>query len=183
MKQRTSLAFLLSLSTLLCLWFTTSGERWLAELENTSMYRVHLINFGSKNLSWLPWVLWSDEERMNMLDGCHHVYLDMGTNTGVQIRFNILVSWVYTNKGSSLYCSIGYPFPRDDMQWSSYSPKRQKIYFTNWQHSRATKICNGVKDNHSLVFFFFRKLYEPHLFPNASVLKIFQKHFGNTLHR
>ena len=138
---------------------------------------------GSRNLSWSPWVLWSDEERVNMLDGCHHVYLDMGTNTGVQIRFNILVSWVYTNKGSSLYCSIGYPFPRDDMQWSSYSPKRQKIYFTNWQHSRATKICNGVKDNHSLVFFFFRKLYEPHLFPNASVLKIFQKHFGNTLHR
>jgi len=48
-----------------------------------------------------------------MLDGCHHVYLDMGTNTGVQIR----------------------------------------------------------------------KLYEPHLFPNASVLKVFQKYFGNTQHR
>merc|ERR1712037_354261 len=44
----------------------------------------------------------------NFLDGCHHVYLDMGTNTGVQIR----------------------------------------------------------------------KLYEPHLFPNASVLPIFDKFFG-----
>ena len=63
---------------------------------------------GSRNLSWSPWVLWSDEERMNMLDGCHHVYLDMGTNTGVQIRFNILGinSWVYTNKGSSRYGCI-----------------------------------------------------------------------------
>ena len=63
---------------------------------------------GSRNLSWSPWVLWSDEERVNMLDGCHHVYLDMGTNTGVQIRFNILGidSWVYTNKGSSLFYRI-----------------------------------------------------------------------------
>merc|ERR1719500_1392475 len=48
----------------------------------------------------------SEEE--NFLDGCHHVYLDMGTNTGVQIR----------------------------------------------------------------------KLYEPHLFPDASVLPIFDKFFG-----
>ena len=44
----------------------------------------------------------------HFLDGCHHVYLDMGTNTGVQIR----------------------------------------------------------------------KLYQPHLFPNASVLPIFDKFFG-----
>jgi len=48
----------------------------------------------------------SEEE--NFLDGCRHVFLDMGTNTGVQIR----------------------------------------------------------------------KLYEPHLFPNASVLPIFDKFFG-----
>ena len=139
--------------------------------------------FGQQN--WSPWVLWSDVERMNMFDGCHHVYLDMGTNTGVQIRFNILGidSWVYTNKGSSRYGCIGYPFLSDDMQWSSYSQKRQEIYLTNWQHRRAAKICNDVKENHNLVFFFFRKLYEPHLFPNASVLKIFQKYFGNTQHR
>ena len=118
---------------------------------------------GSRNLSWSPWVLWSeespwvlwsDEENVNMLDGCHHVYLDMGTNTGVQIRFNILGidSWVYTNKGSSRYGCIGYPFLSDDMQWSSYSQKRQEIYLTNWQHRRAAKICNGVKENHNLVF-------------------------------
>ena len=25
----------------------------------------------------------------NILDGCHHVYLDMGTNTGVQVMLNI----------------------------------------------------------------------------------------------
>ena len=109
---------------------------------------------GSRNLSWSPWVLWSDEERMNMLDGCHHVYLDMGTNTGVQIRFNILGidSRVCTNKGSSRYGCIGYPFLSDDMKWSSYSQKRQEIYLTNWQHRRAAKICNGVKENHNLVF-------------------------------
>jgi len=47
-------------------------------------------------------------ECKNFLDGCRHVYLDMGTNTGIQIR----------------------------------------------------------------------KLYEPHLFPNASVLPIFDKFFG-----
>ena len=47
-------------------------------------------------------------EGKNFLDGCRHVFLDMGTNTGIQIR----------------------------------------------------------------------KLYEPHLFPNASVLPIFDKFFG-----
>merc|ERR550525_1706101 len=34
--------------------------------------------------------LWSappEDEGRNMLDGCHHVYLDMGSNTGVQIRY------------------------------------------------------------------------------------------------
>ena len=46
--------------------------------------------------------------RGNMLDGCYHVYLDMGTNLGVQIR----------------------------------------------------------------------KLYQPHLFPNATVLPVFEKYFG-----
>ena len=50
----------------------------------------------------------SGNEGENFLDGCQHVYLDMGTNTGVQIR----------------------------------------------------------------------KLFEPHLFPNASVLPIFDKFFG-----
>ena len=50
----------------------------------------------------------SEGREENFLDGCKHVYLDMGTNTGVQIR----------------------------------------------------------------------KLYQPHLFPNASVLPIFDKFFG-----
>ena len=53
-------------------------------------------------------ILGEGNESKHFLDGCHHVYLDMGTNTGVQIR----------------------------------------------------------------------KLYEPHLFPNASVLPIFDKFFG-----
>ena len=53
-------------------------------------------------------ILGEGSESKNLLDGCRHVYLDMGTNTGIQIR----------------------------------------------------------------------KLYEPHLFPNASVLSIFDKFFG-----
>ena len=68
---------------------------------------------------------------MNMLDGCHHVYLDMGTNTGVQIR--CLISWVLIAECALIrdLPDIGYPFLSDDMQWSSYSKKGQKIYLTN----------------------------------------------------
>merc|ERR1712156_765721 len=55
-----------------------------------------------------PGSLPQGKERQEFLDGCRHVYLDMGTNAGVQIR----------------------------------------------------------------------KLYQPHLFPNASVLPIFDKFFG-----
>ena len=54
-------------------------------------------------------ILGGESEDENFLDGCQHVYLDMGTNTGIQIR----------------------------------------------------------------------KLYQPHLFPNASVLPIFDKFFGS----
>ena len=53
-------------------------------------------------------LLGEGSENKNFLDGCRHVYLDMGTNRGIQIR----------------------------------------------------------------------KLYEPHLFPNAKVLPIFDKFFG-----
>ena len=53
-------------------------------------------------------ILGEQSDDNHFLDGCRHVYLDMGTNTGVQIR----------------------------------------------------------------------KLYQPHLFPNASVLPIFDKFFG-----
>jgi len=52
--------------------------------------------------------IFDPELKPNILDGCHHVYLDMGTNIGIQIR----------------------------------------------------------------------KLYEPQLFPDASMLPIFDKHFG-----
>ena len=54
-------------------------------------------------------ILGGESGDKNFLDGCQHVYLDMGTNTGIQIR----------------------------------------------------------------------KLYEPHLFPNALVLPIFDKFFGS----
>jgi len=56
----------------------------------------------------LDYLSLGEEERQHILDGCRHVYLDMGTNSGVQIR----------------------------------------------------------------------KLYQPQLFPNASVLPIFDKFFG-----
>ena len=61
----------------------------------------------------------------NPLDNCNFVYLDMGTNFGVQIRW-----------------------------------KQLEI----------------------LIFFFkfdCRKLYEPHLYPRAPVLKVFDQYFGD----
>ena len=36
----------------------------------------------------------AEVEDMNPLDGCRHVYLDMGTNVGVQIRYMYVISRV-----------------------------------------------------------------------------------------
>ena len=36
----------------------------------------------------------------NILDGCHHVYLDMGSNTGVQIRWKLKISRFLSHDGS-----------------------------------------------------------------------------------
>lgn len=71
---------------------------------------LSILLFG---LAQLSLSYWHPGENKNFLDGCRHVYLDMGTNTGVQIR----------------------------------------------------------------------KLYQPHLFPNASVLPIFDKFFGPSAKR
>ena len=71
------------------------------------------------------------------------------------------------------------------MQWSSYSHERQKIFAAPiWQiDSIVVQLKYVMASSKITILFLFRKLYEPHLFPNASVLKIFKKHFGNTLHR
>ena len=61
----------------------------------------------------------------NPLDNCNFVYLDMGTNLGVQIR--------------SKKIEIQFHFPN----------------------------------------FGFRKLYEPHLYPKAPILKVFDQYFGD----
>ena len=36
----------------------------------------------------------AEVEDINPLDGCRHVYLDMGTNVGVQIRYMYVISRV-----------------------------------------------------------------------------------------
>ena len=87
------LLFLVALIAIL-LWFGKSRNCWVSGWESTNLISII--------------ILLSPGKEENILDGCKHVYLDMGTNIGVQIR----------------------------------------------------------------------KLYEPHLFPNASVLPIFDKFFG-----
>ena len=37
----------------------------------------------------------AEVEDINPLDGCRHVYLDMGTNVGVQIRYMYVISRVH----------------------------------------------------------------------------------------
>ena len=63
----------------------------------------------------------------NPLDNCNFVYLDMGTNLGVQIRL---------------------------AQAANYIPVLQ-------------------------LWLLLRKLYEPHLYPGAPVVKIFDQYFGD----
>ena len=61
----------------------------------------------------------------NLLDDCYHVYLDMGTNTGVQV------------------------------------------------------VCLQLTDLKVYQYFEqIRKLYQPHLFPQAKVLPVFDRFFG-----
>ena len=60
----------------------------------------------------------------NFLDDCYHVYLDMGTNTGIQV------------------------------------------------------VCMCMMFRFNFFLIQIRKLYQPHLFPEAQVLPVFDKFFG-----
>ena len=78
------------------------------------------------------------DKEENELDGCYHVYLDVGSNVGNQVNL-------------------------------------KKFQKSNWQHwlkvfffSKKKKILSQI-----------RKLYEPDLFVNATVLPIFDKYFGD----
>ena len=62
----------------------------------------------------------------NFLDDCYHVYLDMGTNTGIQV-----------------VCT-----------------------------------CMMFTDRFNFILIQIRKLYQPHLFPKAEVLPVFDRFFG-----
>ena len=77
MKQRASLFLLLSVPTLLCLWWAAPGEIFSTKLPSAKITPFEQFDQYTGN------------ERTNMLDGCYHVYLDMGTNTGVQIRWEL----------------------------------------------------------------------------------------------
>ena len=68
------------------------------------------------------------------------------------------------------------------------------IFMAFWKESMISPLSNIINHNHSTTEIsqflcssnnpvFIRKLYEPHLFPSAPALKIFQKYFGNTEHR
>ena len=63
-----------------------------------------------------------------------------------------------------------------------------------WKESMISPLSNIINHNHLTTEIsqflgssnnpvLIRKLYEPHLFPSAPALKIFQKYFGNTEHR
>ena len=87
-------------------------SRFATLLQFLLVVSVCVIIFFFGNLVGSDWITNSKniiyKQDPNLLDGCQHVYLDMGTNTGIQIR----------------------------------------------------------------------KLYQPHLFPNASIIKVFDKYFG-----
>ena len=68
------------------------------------------------------------------------------------------------------------------------------IFMAFWKDSMISPLSNIINHNHLTTEIsqflgssnnpvLIRKLYEPHLFPSAPALKIFQKYFGNTEHR
>ena len=99
------------------------------------LYYIHPALFSQKADCSRPHSKYPGKERQEFLDGCRHVYLDMGTNVGV-----------HTKKLSSIVIFIIIPM---------------KTFIL--------MLLLQVQ---------IRKLYQPHLFPNASVLPIFEKFFG-----
>ena len=99
----------LNISCLVSIVYLVLFSRITTNIFSEKMKRIYGLAcaFMSFYLFWYVYQTTS-EGTGNMLDGCYHVYLDMGTNLGVQIR----------------------------------------------------------------------KLYQPHLFPNATVLPVFDKYFG-----
>ena len=88
--QRISLFFLLSLTTLLFLWFAYPGDIYIMFFKEFIVSQIDLFEYFFELIG---------EEGRNILDGCHHVYLDMGSNTGVQIRWKLKKSLVFAQWG------------------------------------------------------------------------------------
>ena len=85
----------------------------------------------------------------NPLDNCNFVYLDMGTNFGVQIRWQMKTIMILIIAGPNLFLMC----------------RTTASVVTYYYKSYSTHL--------------FRKLYEPHLYPGAPVLPIFDKYFGD----
>ena len=148
--QRISLFFLLSLPTLLFLWFAHPGDNYIMFFKEFIVSQIDLFAYFFELIG---------EGVRNILDGCHHVYLDMGSNTGVQIRWKLKISRFLSHDGSFI------------------KVMKTKIYLIMYTRNQCLL---HQRTNKRIVF---RKLYEPHNFPNSSVFKIFDKYFGDERHR
>ena len=87
-----------------------------------------------------------EEERQHILDGCRHVYLDMGTNSGVIIISDILDDFVDDAFGVNVTISG----PNTQAVSATTFPKRLsaaniwQVLWANWKEVLSSIICSSL---------------------------------------
>ncbi|CAF1054851.1 unnamed protein product [Adineta steineri] len=130
-------------------------------------------------------IQFSDVSSKNFLDGCRYIYIDMGTNIGIQIR-KLYEPQLYPNasvvplfkrifgKHTKEVCSVGFeanPIHSNYLkEFEKYCLKRNyrvKIYT-----STAVSISNGIQDFYIQSDNKFYNYWDSSLLPNSNKTKI-----------
>ena len=136
---------------LIALHLSGSDLSWLSQLrfnaflvlEATETYCIGSI-----------WFLYTDrqtknsgeEERQHILDGCRHVYLDMGTNSGVIIISDIHDDFV----DDAFVVNVTISGPNTQAVSATTFPKRLsaaniwQVLWTNWKEVFSSIICSSL---------------------------------------
>lgn len=65
-----------------------NAKLWISVIALSAM--LALLYFAS-NSTWNTFTLEGSSSNEVNLDGCYHVYLDVGTNVGIQVNINVIL--------------------------------------------------------------------------------------------
>jgi len=115
-RIRTGLLILLSIFVFLFLWERTNWAGSSARDEDSEESAARPKHSGAKHSKRT-----SSEPAANPLDGCRHVYLDVGTNIGVQIR-KVFEPGLYPGSPALPVLANNFPVPRDAVCAHGFEP-------------------------------------------------------------